>query len=107
MGTEYKITVPQGIDSILSLDDFRYFETFWKKDERYGTYHLGRVPNSDWSEIMVWKMDSALGVTINGGESEALHELMSFVRRIKKNHPDLEITEWDSDDDLSGRFFGS
>jgi hypothetical protein len=33
MGTEYKITIPEGINSILDFEDFRKFKSFWKKDE--------------------------------------------------------------------------
>jgi hypothetical protein len=53
---------------------------------------------------MVWTKEGALGITINGGNSEALNELESFIRKIKDAHPNLEITDWDSGDDLSDDF---
>lgn len=105
MGTEYKVTVSRGINSILSLDDFKRFKSFWKKDEQYGNYYLGQIPHSDWPEIMVWEKENALGITLNGGNSEAWHELESFIKELKENHPDLEITDWDSGEDLSEEFF--
>lgn len=107
MGTEYKLNVPGGISSIVNFEDFRNFKSFWKKDEEYGNYFLGNIPNSDWPEIMVWSKEGALGITINGGGGQAWDELEKFVRKLKADFPGLEITDWDSGDDLSENFFES
>jgi len=56
---------------------------------------------------MVWIQEGALGVTVNGGDSHAWNELQSFVRNLKTVCPGLEITDWDSGDDISDAFFGS
>ena len=104
MGAEYKITVPSRMRSVVNLENFKKFKSFWKTDEIYDNYFLGRMLNSDFPEIMIWTREGALGVTVSGGDSHAWNELHSFVRHLKDVCPDLEITDWDSGDDVSDAF---
>ncbi|WEF33193.1 hypothetical protein [Pseudoduganella chitinolytica] len=107
MGTEYKVNTSAGIHPILHLENFRDFRSFWKQDKEHGNYFLGRITGSDWPEVMLWMKEGALGITVNGRSGEAWSELKSFIGKLKDVCPDLEITDWDSGDDLSDEFFGS
>lgn len=105
MGLEYRVTFHDDVDSIVDFEQFKQFRSFWKYDEVHGNYYLGRTSNSDWPELILWRKDQSLGITVNGGVGSAFKEIQEYLKNLKETHSDLEVTDWDSGEDVSTEFF--
>ncbi|KRB76831.1 hypothetical protein [Noviherbaspirillum sp. Root189] len=107
MGTEYRIIVPASGHEVLDGRAIRNLKSFWKYDDLYGNYYLGKIEGSDWPELFIWFKDHSIGVTVNGGDGPGWTEFRDFVKAIKVQLGDLQIVSWDSGEDLSNEFLNN
>ncbi len=103
MGFEYRLHAVTGTLSNSELEPLRKMPTFWKKNEQYGSYFLGRIESSEWPAVIIWARQGDIDVTFTGSsDSTAWGDVLSFVLNLMQKHPDLRITEWDDDSEHLG-----
>ncbi len=105
MGTEFKVSAKS--TNVFNEFSVQTLKTYCGVTEM-GTskmYSLGCHADSHWVDLTVWEKEGALGITMYEGRSDAGDEVHARILELKKKIPDLEITDWDSGDDLSEVFF--
>jgi hypothetical protein len=106
MGTEYRFHAPSATFADADLNLICEAPTFWKRDEKYGSYFLGKIEGSDWPVAMAWIKQGDIGITLNGSAtSDAWRDIQSFVLSLERKYPDLQITGWDDEEDLRSSFY--